>query len=220
MSRQVSLLVDLDGTIVEPEAGIIGSVRHALDELGVAPKPGDDLRWVIGPPLRTVLPKIGVPADQVERGVALYRERYTGGLMYDAEVYDGMREALSALRDDGFRMFICTSKPHVYARKIAAHFGVLEFFEELHGAELNGVRDNKGDLIAHMLALYGIEPDDAIMIGDTPFDVEGARQNGMRCVGVSWGHGQERLAAANPAAICERPADLLNAVRRLAREPA
>lgn len=213
---KASLLVDLDGTITEPAPGIIGSVRHALEQVGVTPAADDDLRWVIGPPLRVVFPKLGVAPGDVERAVSLYRERYVGGLMFDALVHEGTPEALAALRADGATLFVCTSKPHMFARRIIAHFGLADLFEEIYGAELDGTRDNKGELIAYILAQRAIDPKQAIMIGDTPYDVEGARSNGVACVGVTWGHGEARLARANPAAICKHPRDLPAIVRRLA----
>lgn len=216
MKMNVSLLVDLDGTLTEPAPGIIGSVRHALDQVGISPAPGDDLRWVIGPPMRATFVKIGVPAENIERAVSLYREKYTGGAMYDATVHAGMHEALAELKAEGARLFVCTSKPHAYAGNIIAHFGFADLFEEIYGAELDGTRGDKAELIAYILKQRAIDPKRAIMIGDTPYDVEGARKNGVVCIGVTWGHGEERLARANPAAICERPADLPAIVRRLA----
>jgi phosphoglycolate phosphatase len=216
----MNLLVDLDGTITEPAPGIIGSVRYALDVLNIAAPPGDDLHWVIGPPLRQMFPKLGVPADQVERAVDLYREKYTGGLMYDAFVHEGIPEALDAMRADGHRLFVCTSKPHVYAAKILERFDVAKHFEAIHGAELDGTRDNKADLIAYILATHALSPSETIMIGDTPYDVEGARRNGLPTIGVTWGHGAERLAAASPAAICNHARELPAAVRALAQATA
>ena len=208
MLNDAVLLVDLDGTLTEPAPGIISSVRWALSQVGVAPEPDDDLRWVIGPPMREMFARIGVPPADVERAVSLYRERYTGGAMFDATIHPGVHEALAELKRDGARLYVCTSKPHAYAGKIIAHFGFADLFEDIYGAELDGVRGDKGDLIAYILAR-------AVMIGDTPFDVLGARRNGIACVGVLWGHGEDRLALSNPAALCERPAELPAIVRGL-----
>ena len=214
--RGVSLLVDLDGTLTEPAPGIIGSVRYALEQVGVEAPAGDNLHWVIGPPLRDMFVKLGVPQQDVERAVALYRDRYVGNLMYDATVHAGMHEALASLRAMGARLYVATSKPHSYARQILAHFEFAELFDDIYGAELDGARSNKAELIAYILSERGVDPKNAIMIGDTPYDVEGARKNGVVCIGVTWGHGADRLAASQPAAICERPADLPQIVRRLA----
>lgn len=216
MTLDVALLVDLDGTLTEPAPGIIGSVRYALEQIGFAPPPHDDLTWVIGPPLRPSFARMGVPPGDIERAVAIYRERYTGGAMFDAYAHAGMREALASLRDDGARLYVATSKVHSYAGDIVAHFGYADLFDQVYGSELDGARSDKGELIAHILSERGIDPRKAIMIGDTPYDVEGARKNGVVCIGVTWGHGADRLVASNPAAMCENPADLPGVVARLA----
>lgn len=213
MIEGASLLVDLDGTLTEPAPGIIGSVRWALSEIGVAPAPDDDLRWIIGPPIRGSFARIGVAPEDIERTVSLYRERYVGGAMFDATVHHGVREALAELKRDGARLYVCTSKAHAYAGRIVAHFGFSDLFDHVYGSELDGARDDKGDLIAYILAQQGIAPERAVMIGDTPFDVLGARRNGVACVGVTWGHGEDCLAQAKPAAICAHPGDLPAAVR-------
>lgn len=214
--RGVSLLVDLDGTLTEPAPGIIGSVRYALAAVGAAAPPDDDLTWVIGPPIRQSFVKLGVAAGDIERVVALYRDKYAGGAMFDAHAHAGMREALANLRDDGAKLFVATSKARAYAGEIVAHFGYGDLFDEIYGSELDGARGDKGELVAYILSQRGIAPKNAIMIGDTPYDVEGARKNGVACIGVTWGHGADRLAASQPAAICARPADLPAIVRRLA----
>lgn len=211
-----ALLIDLDGTITEPAPGIIASIRHALSALRIEPKSGDDLTWAIGPPLRGVFGRLGVQPADIERAIALYRQKYAGGLMFDALIHDGMPEALAKLGADGHRLFVCTSKPQIYAKEIVSHFGLAGAFEEIFGSELDGRRDNKGDLIAHILAGRAIDPARAIMIGDTEFDVGGARANGVETIGVAWGHGGQKLAAARPALICAHPSELPDAARRLA----
>lgn len=213
----MNLLVDLDGTITDPAPGILTSVRFALQGVGVAPPSADSLHWVIGPPLRVTFPQLGVAPADVERAVGLYRERYvTRGGMYEAALIPGIGEALRALARDGHRLYVATSKPHVYATPIIAHFGLADVFDAIHGAELDGSIDSKADVIASILSRHAIAPQTCIMIGDTPFDVEGARRHGIPTIGVSWGHGGERLAASGPALIVASTEELPAAVESLA----
>jgi phosphoglycolate phosphatase len=214
----MDILFDLDGTLVDPRPGLIGSIQYALGKIGHPVPPAETLVWMIGPPFRVSFPKLLGSEERVEEAIAHYRESYFNGGMYDAVVYDGMPEALAALRAAGHRLIVATAKPHYYARPIVEHFGLSTHFHAVHGPDLDGTNDHKVDLIAHILRHEGVDPAAALMIGDTAFDVTAAARNGMRTVGVTWGYGNvEELAGA--AALCESPSGLAEAVLALcARE--
>ncbi|KAF0227247.1 MAG: phosphoglycolate [Beijerinckiaceae bacterium] len=208
-------LVDLDGTITNPKPGIIASFRHALMELGLPAPEVEELLWVIGPPLRHSFPKLGVPADKIEVALEHYRAFYSAGAMFDAPVYAGMREALAALRESGITLVVATSKPHVMARPILEHFGLDTQFHAIHGAELDGRNDDKGDLLAHILAEEGVDPARAVMIGDRLFDVNAAKRHAIQAIGVLWGYGgHAELTEAGVTHLCETPHDLAALVER------
>jgi phosphoglycolate phosphatase len=210
----MDILFDLDGTLIDPKPGLIGSVQYALDKLGHPVPPADELLWLIGPPFRVSLPKLLGSAERVEEAIGYYRECYFSGAMYDAVVYDGVADTLAALRAAGHRLTVATSKPHHYARPIVEHFGLAVHFLAVHGPELDGTNDHKADLIAHILRHQGVDPETALMIGDRELDVMAAARNGMRTVGVTWGYGSaEELAGA--AVLCDSPQELPEVVRGL-----
>lgn len=205
----MDILIDLDGTVHDPAPGIIGSVQYALRELGLAVPRHEDLHWVIGPPLRVVFPQIGVKAGDVERAVQLYRVNYRNGAMYDAIVYDGIPAALDAMKALGARLIMATSKPHPFAKPIMERFGLADRFAAIHGAELDGTRDDKAELIAHIIAEEGVDPRRAVMIGDRKFDCLGAGRHGIPTIGVLWGYGTAgELSEHGAAHLAETPADL------------
>lgn len=212
----MNVLFDLDGTITDPKPGITAAVRYALDSLGRPAEADDDLAWVIGPPLRdTFRTLLGGEAD-VERAIGLYREHYGNGGLTDATVVPGIVEAMDSLAGAGSRLFVATSKPHVFAKRVLGHFGLDGRFVTIHGAELDGTRDHKGELIAYILATEGLAPARTIMIGDREHDVIGASRNGLPCIGVTWGYGSvAELEAAGAAHICEAPPHLPATVTRL-----
>jgi phosphoglycolate phosphatase len=212
----MDVLVDLDGTLVDPKPGLIGSVQYALDRLGFPVPPADELLWLIGPPFRVSFPKLLGTADLTELAITHYRERYFGGAMYDAIVYDGVPAALDALSAAGCRLFVATSKPHYYARPILERFDLARRFAGIHGPELDGTNDHKGDLIAHIVAREGVLPERAIMIGDREFDVAAASRNRIPTVGVTWGYGTAgELTDAGACALCQAPAALAATVLSL-----
>ncbi|MCA3254667.1 MAG: HAD hydrolase-like protein [Alphaproteobacteria bacterium] len=209
-----TILVDLDGTLTVPAAGIIAAVRHAVAAAGVEPPPPEELRWMIGPPLRVSFPQLLGEDCDVEAAVAAYREHYGAGGLFDAAVFDGVFDALDALRALPARLLVCTAKPHVTARRILEHFGLIGHFDAVYGPEWDGRHDDKGDLIAHMLEVEGFNPARAVMIGDRANDVRAAARHGIPAVGVLWGYGdREELSGA--AALCADPRELLAVTRRV-----
>ena len=212
----MDILFDLDGTLVDPKPGIIGSFQYALDRLGARVPPMEELLWVIGPPLRASFPKLLGASDSTEQAVTLYRENYLNGAMYDAVVYDGIPEALSTLREAGHRLFVATAKAHVYARPILEHFGLAHYFAGIYGPELDGTRDHKHELVAHLLRCEGVRPGNALMIGDRDNDVIAAMRNDMRAIGVTWGYGSAaELTGAGAVMLCDSPSKLVDALTAL-----
>jgi phosphoglycolate phosphatase len=209
------VLFDLDGTITDPAPGIIGSVSHALRELGAEVPTFEALRWVIGPPLRPSFERLLGGKERVEEAILLYRARYQGGAMFEAVLYPGIADVLGSLAADGYTLVLATSKAHVFARPILAHFELDRHFTAIHGAELDGRNDDKGELIEHILSTQRIEPSEAVMVGDRKYDVLGAARHGIATIGAMWGHGSEaELNEAGAAALCERPDELRALVHR------
>lgn len=216
MTQALDVLLDLDGTLIDPKAGILGSIQHALRMMGQDPPPLDTLHWAIGPPLRSTFARLLGP-EHAETAVAHYRQRYRDGAMYDCEVYAGIREALAELASAGHRLLIVTAKPHVFARPIASRMGLSPWIHAVYGPELDGTHDNKADLLAHVLAAEGIPADRAVMVGDRQFDMLAAAANGVPGVGVTWGYGSAaELQAAGALQLCHEPAGLLPAARLIA----
>jgi len=211
----LNVFFDLDGTLTNPGAGISRCIVHALEALGCVPPPAAALRDWIGPPLADSFRSWLGGADEslVREAVALYRERFEDLGMFENEVYVGIPESLDELRDRGFRLWVVTSKPTVYADRIVRHFDLARCFEGIHGSELDGTRSGKGELLAHVLAVEGIAPATAVMIGDRSHDVRGARENGVRAIGVLWGYGaRAELVAAGADALLRSPIELGSAL--------
>ena len=207
-----AILFDLDGTLTDPREGITRSIAYALERMGLAAPPLADLTFAIGPPLRRSLAQLigSDESDPVERALAFYRERFADVGLYENAVYDGIAETLQALSAAGTTLIVATSKPRVYAERIVRHFGLEAHFAAVHGCELDGTREDKRDLLAHLIPHHGLLANAATMIGDRGVDMIAARHHGVRAVGALWGYGtRAELEAAGAQAIGPAPRELL-----------
>ncbi|MCX5515265.1 HAD family hydrolase [Kaistia algarum] len=211
-----TVLLDLDGTLTDPYPGISASILHALEKLGRPAVDEATLRAAVGPPLEAAFAAmLDGDAVMAKEALRLYRERYAPVGIYENRVFDGIPELLGQLRADGLRLFIASSKPRVFCEAIADHFGFASYFERIYGSELDGSRVGKADLIAHLLAEEGIEAGRSVMVGDRRHDIDGARANGMRVIGVAWGYGSaEEFAASPPDAMVASVEDLRTEILR------
>jgi phosphoglycolate phosphatase len=203
-----AVLFDLDGTLTDPFEGIVRSAHHAFAALGL-PAPSDaELRAWVGPPLRdSFLAHLGDPA-LADAGLARYRERYLALGAYENRPYPGIAALLAELRAAGVRLFVATSKIRQPTMGILEHFGLLGFFEAVAAPEPHHSA-HKAEVIAELRPIVGADWARAVMVGDTTYDVEGARANGLPCIAVSYGYGERAaLEAARPLAIVDSVAAL------------
>ena len=202
---------DLDGTIIDSSEGILASVSYALDKMGLAPLSGDEGYSFIGPPLaRSFSLHRGLSDEAAAEAVRLDRENYNAGGMLQCRVYDGVESLLNTLAARGIQCVLATCKPHVYARPILEHHGLLDRFCFLSGAELSGVRGEKHEVIAYALEQLSFpNPSTILMVGDRADDVLGAAKNKIQTLGALWGFGsEEELLGAGAMHVFKSP-DLL-----------
>jgi phosphoglycolate phosphatase len=209
-----AIYFDLDGTLTDPKPGITRSIQYALQRLEHPTIPTEDeLTWCIGPPLRTSFVRL-VGDHAADRAVALYRERFSDVGLYENRVYDGIGEVLTTLGASGHRLFVATSKAHVFADRIIDHFGLRDHFEHVFGAELDGTRADKSHLLEHALKQASVDPAKTLMIGDRSHDMVGAKNNGMKGIGVLYGYGsRDELLEAGAHDICATPGAILDCIR-------
>jgi phosphoglycolate phosphatase len=204
-----AIFLDLDGTLTDPRIGITRCIQHALAALD-RPVPDEaELLWCIGPPLIHSFRQLLGDESEAVRAVTLYRERFSDVGLYENILYDGIHELLTALRAADLRLFVATSKAHVFASRIIDHFGLAHYFEHVYGPELDGTRGEKTPLLHYALQQSGLSGQRAIMIGDRSFDMIGARNNAMTPIGVLYGYGSaDELRSAGAQRLCATPQEV------------
>lgn len=172
------------------------------------------MRVFVGPPLHDTFFKFGVPADRLDEAVRVYRSRYTTVGKFENTPYPGVRQLLDKLNAQGHTLYIATSKPEHMAVEILEKFGLSDCFQMICGATLDTSRSKKEDVIAYLLDRSGSRGN-AVMVGDTEFDVTGAAAHGIPTIGVSWGYGTvESMEAAGAAAIAHSMDELFAILNR------
>lgn len=184
-----AILFDLDGTLTDSGEGIINCAAVALKHFGLPVPPREQMRVFVGPPLHETLQAFGVKPEQTEEAIRVYRERYIPIGKYENTPYPGIYTLLENLRAAGHKLYVATSKPESTSVDILEHFDLAKYFDRICGASMDLSRHSKEDVIAYLLAQNG-RADNMIMVGDTKFDVLGAKKHGIPTVGVAWGYGE------------------------------
>jgi len=184
-----AILFDLDGTLTDSGEGIINCAILALEHFGLPIPSREDLRVFVGPPLSETFQKFGVPADKVDEAIAVYRSRYIPIGKFENTPYPGIRELLETLQQHGHRLYVATSKPEGMSVDILEHFDLAKYFTRICGAAMDMSRNSKEAVIAYLLEECG-EAENMVMVGDTVFDIIGAKAHGIPGIGVSWGYGE------------------------------
>ncbi|OTG62940.1 HAD-IA family hydrolase [Acinetobacter silvestris] len=209
-----NILIDLDGTLTDPKVGITTSARYGLAKIGHPIPESENIDWIIGPPLKASLAKllqVNVTDVLAEQALLGYRERFAVTGLFENHVFDDVAKTLATLQNQGYRLFLATAKPEVYARQILDHFDLLKYFIYPYGSELNGERTNKGDLIEYILKKEQLNPSECLMVGDREHDIFGARRHGIETIAVEYGYGSKvELDAAEPKARIQQFSELLN----------
>ncbi len=185
------ILFDLDGTLTDPMLGITKAVQYALKRFNIEVEDLETLIPFIGPPLKQSFMDIyGFSQEDALKAVEISREYFVPIGMYENQIYPGVREMLENLKEAGRTLLIATSKPVDFAEKILEHFGIEEYFEYVSGSSLNQERTTKEEVIAHLLEEEQlVDMTELIMAGDRKYDILGAKEFGIKSIGVLYGYG-------------------------------
>ncbi|MDD6404336.1 MAG: HAD hydrolase-like protein [Clostridiales bacterium] len=214
------LLFDLDGTITKSEEGIFNCIKYALDWAGIPYPEYSVFRSFIGPSLYdSFVREFGMGDAQAKEMVAKYRERYNVVGLFEAEVYDGVADTLSMLKEKGCILSVATSKPTEPTLRILEKFGVRNYFDVVVGSNPDGTGSDKKNIISqvleslkkdHGLTEDMIDENQVVMIGDRRYDIEGGKACGLQTIGVLYGYGsREEFETAGADHIVETPNDIL-----------
>ena len=202
---------DLDGTLTNPETGLIAGFKYALDAYGIEYGSEESLKKFIGPPLQDAwVAEYGVSRECAIEMLMKFREFYNVYGWWDNKVYDGVPEMLASLKKAGKVLVVATSKPEPIAKRVLALFELDKYFDFIGGASPDLSRDKKSEVLEYSLAAVGCnDKSTAILVGDRKYDAEGAFACGIDSLGVLWGHGSpEEICASGFTLTAKTPGEV------------
>lgn len=177
-------IFDIDGTMMDSEAGILHAVEYSLNKLNIPLPDEDTMRKFLGPPLVWSYQHLmGMSESQAVEATTAYREMYLTKGLFENRVYPGVRRLIRTLRARGDWVAVATGKPQKTAETILEYFGLDTMLDRVVGAW--NEHAEKDQLIRKALP---DEYDEAWMIGDRNLDILGGRAVGIHTLGAGWGY--------------------------------
>ena len=211
------IIFDLDGTLLNTSPGIFATANYTMKKLGFDELPESQLRKFVGPPLAACFRiACGLEEHLIEQACSIYREGYAKGAMYRASAYEGIVEMLETLRSRGLTLLVATLKHEDMARKILERKGLIQYFTSVHGSDSQGALTKKDIILNALKAINKASGPDVLMVGDTPHDMDGARDAGVNFLAVDWGFGYHKGERIPPGdavfGTIDEPAQLISYV--------
>ena len=218
-SPSPAIIFDLDGTLVDSGADIAAAANQARLAAGQPPLPASVAIGYVGDGVQRLLERVlshdlatgqagsQVTAEQLEAGLGRFAAYYAEHLLDRTRLYPGIAHLLTRLVDR--RLFLATNKPRRFTLAILAGLGLAELFERVVAGDDVVLRKPDPAHLKACLAGTGLQPEQVVVVGDSPNDVLAARALGSRAVAVTWGLvPRQILAAAGPDALVDRAGDL------------
>lgn len=201
MPRFATILLDLDGTLVDAFTTIHRSYTHTLPHFGRPVPTREEVRRAVGGGLENAMRNF-LPEPLIADAVKMHLAHTDAILLEDVTLMPGAMELLRAQHAAGVALAVFTNKRGDHSRRICAHLGVTPWLRGVFGAKDTAWLKPQPEFAAHVLGELGASAQTAMLIGDSPFDVMAAHHGGFPCWCVSTGtHDAAQLRAANADAV-------------------
>lgn len=188
---QLSTVVfDLDGTLMDTAPGVLKAVEYTVQKIGKPALNRNTILKFIGPPVKQSLMKYcNLSESLAVEATAIFRTRYSTVDLYGADVYRGIFDVLDTLKKRAVKIGVATYKREDYAIKLLEQKGVASYCQSIKGADDRGVKSKQDILEECVRELQTSSPQNAVLVGDTLHDAEGALKAGCYFIGVTYGYG-------------------------------
>jgi len=220
--HQIRLLIfDLDGTLIDSRLDLIHSVNAMLRHLKRPELPGDVVASYVGDGAPMLVRRaLGDPQDEAffKQGLEYFLSYYREHKLDHTHVYDGVKDALSAIRDSANgmprAMAVLSNKPVNPSRAIVDALGLGGFFTSVYGGNSFPTKKPDPEGAQTILRELGARPDESLIVGDSSIDVITGRNAGLWSCGVTYGFAPHTLREAIPDVVVDNPRELAELFRR------
>lgn len=188
------ILFDLDGTVIDSMKGILNAMNYSFGKMGMRAITQQELLPFIGPPIiNTLQQHFGMDLETANKAISYYHEYYKVEGWKECVLYNGMAPLFKSLKAKGKKLALATNKPNYYARQILKHHNVDLYFHYIGGTDVEKGIISKTLVIEDCLSTLNVlDKNNAVMVGDRHFDVEGAFGAGIKTIGVTYGYGDRQ----------------------------
>lgn len=221
--QDLTVIFDLDGTLVDTAPDLIAAANHALSDIGLDPVPGHILAPAIALGARYMimdgLKHTGrnLPDDEVDRLLSLFLEHYLAHISNASRPYPGAVTCLETLRAQGARLGVCTNKRSHLSKALVSELGLDRLLDTVVGRDSVAKSKPHPDHLLETIRQAGGSAQRAIMVGDTAVDVATARAAGVPVIGVTFGYSDTAMADLKPDIVISHYDQLLPAIASLAQ---
>lgn len=186
------VLFDLDGTLIDTAEGIRNSFIYAFNKMGIEIPSESEIKGFMGPPLEQSFSSLGLSGDDIVKAVSFFRENYKATGIYECKVFEGIEYTLKKIKEAGKIIIVTTSKVQYFAEKVIKDNNISKYFDFICGSDISCGRDSKTKVIEYAFDVAKIKNKcEAIIIGDTKYDIKGAKDTGIKSIGAFYGYGEK-----------------------------
>ncbi|SDU02868.1 phosphoglycolate phosphatase [Stappia sp. ES.058] len=223
--RPRALLFDLDGTLVDSVPDIADAINAVLVANGFPALEVADVRKMVGNGIRKLVERAfeasgkSLEEDELTTMTARMMEVYRKGLTVATTPMPGAAAAAAWLRQRGHRLAVVTNKPEAFAREIVKHFGFETAFTVVVGGDTCATRKPDPEMLFHACRELGVAPEDAILVGDSPADIDAALAGGFPSIAVRGGYTNIAVEDLGATCVIDTLEDLADALVRVSPHP-
>jgi phosphoglycolate phosphatase len=215
------LVFDLDGTLADTAADLIGVLNFVLAREGLGSMAIPDARPLVGGGARVLIQR-GLAANRFEASesridamLADFMAHYEAHIAENTVLFPGVTDALERFEAAGFAFAVCTNKAERASVLLLRALGIAPRFRAICGKDTFGVFKPNGEALRQTIAQAGGDPERAVMIGDSKIDIDTARNAGMPVVAVNFGYSKEPIKNFEPDRVIGHYDELWDAVEAL-----
>lgn len=212
-----NIFFDFDGTIANSQEGTIKALESMAETLGLTKLDTETYKKFIGPALTDSLAKFypDFPASRYPEAIKVYQAYYNTKGLHQLVLYPQITDILSALKDDGYNLYISSTKPETLIKDLVDYLKLTPYFDGLFGAsDDQKTRINKPEILKYGMEIIHADPEQTVIIGDRATDVQGGIANHVHTIGVTYGFGDyHELDQAGAESILEDPTEIPSEIR-------